>query len=106
LGAELLNEMLDNYGDSLMRKRIYLRVNVKAKVRSNLGIQIGDAFYSIERLKKLLWEIPLYKMTELISRETRVEISDRTLANYCNELNLQRPDSGYWHQKKFLGKFS
>ena len=105
LGASLLNEMLDNYKDSLLRKRIYLRVNVKAEVIDNLGIQIGEIFYTVERLSKLLWEMPLYKLTEIISQESGVEMSDRTLAKYCDKLNLHRPNSGYWHQKKFLGKF-
>jgi hypothetical protein len=45
-------------------------------------------------------------MSRKIYQESGVELSDRTLAKYCNALNLQRPDSGYWHQKKFLGKFS
>lgn len=106
LGASLLNETLDNYKDNLSRKRIYLRVNKKAKVIDNLGIQIGDNFYNVERLNKLLWEMPLYKLTEMISQESGVEMSDRTLAKYCDKLNLHRPNSGYWHQKKFLGKFS
>ncbi|MFW9949474.1 MAG: LAGLIDADG family homing endonuclease, partial [Candidatus Thorarchaeota archaeon] len=106
LGANLLNEMLNNYKNSLPRKRIYLTINKRAKVINNLGIQVGNVIYTIDRLNKLLWEMPLYKITEKISQESGVELSDRTLAKYCNVLKLQRPDSGYWHQKKFLGKFN
>ena len=106
LGAKLFNEMLDNYKSSLMRKRIYLKENIKAKVIDNLGIQIGNVYYPLDKLNKILWEMPLYKITEIITQETGVEMSDRRLAKYCDEMCLNRPNSGYWHQKRFLGKFS
>jgi len=85
LGGKLFNEMMNNYKNSLERKRKIFRVSKKATLMGQI---------KKEELEKLVWKMQIKDICEKygIYRPILVEI--------CNEWEIKRPPSHYWHQKK------
>ncbi|MFX1445832.1 MAG: LAGLIDADG family homing endonuclease [Promethearchaeota archaeon] len=92
LGAELFNEMLDNYQDSLKRKRIYLRTKGLKFKRTEIEFQglLEKKSLSKDALRNLVWKLPLYKIAE------KLECNYLLVKKMCDYWGINRPRRGYW----------
>jgi hypothetical protein len=100
LGAKLFNEMMDNYKNSLPRKRKYFYTNEERirKIReSPKSIGQKKRFdISKKELEKLVWDIPTVKIAE------KFNVSDKAIAKRCKKYRIEKPPRGYW--TKFIKK--
>jgi len=94
LGAELFNELLDNYKDSMARKRVWLvtpeeliKRNTKLKIRAELLINI----------QKFVLYIPINQLSDYFG------ISSSRLGQICEKTALFKPNKGYWLKNKRVG---
>lgn len=104
LGAELFNEMLDNYENSLSRKRVRfeiyddsLRMQVmsfhsiikrllkKEHITTNEGIKISK-----DQIHKYAWQFG-----------KKHKFSYKLICDLCDKYNLQKPTKEYWIGTKF-----
>ncbi len=83
LGAKLFNEMLDNYTESLSRKRCYFRIPSRVLFEESISKDI---------LSKLVWEQPIKKICKIY--QTYPKIVKET----CVKWNIRRPERHYWHK--------
>ena len=98
LGAELFNEMLDNFKNSLPRKRIRLRSIEERLEHSKEGSskkRLSGILSDVKRdeLKNLVWKMPLKDIGK------KYGCSGRAISKKCDRLNIKKPPLGYW--KKF-----
>jgi len=97
LSAKLFNEMMRNYPHSMSRKRkIFETQEEKSERMRQLNIKrarlkITDEF--LENLKKLVWEMPLYKIAE------KYEIVTSRISEICKQYKIDKPPIGYWKKK-------
>ncbi|MFW9895271.1 MAG: hypothetical protein ACFFD7_05650 [Candidatus Thorarchaeota archaeon] len=97
LGANLFNEMMRNYEFSMSRKRkIFETPEEKSERMRQLCIdraklKINDDL--LEDLKKLVWEVPLYKVAE------KYKISISRISEICKKYKIDKPPIGYWKTK-------
>lgn len=87
LGAKLFNEILENYEDSLPRKRKTFIVN-----------KYKTADLTQAKLKKLLFEMPTYIIAH------KFGVSQTTITRLCNRFNLTPPSKSYWNDKEYPHK--
>jgi hypothetical protein len=87
LGGALFNEMMDNYKNSLPRKRQTMTViwGKSAKLTEDL-------------LKKLVWEMPAH----VIAREHGV--FESTVEKILKKFSISKPPPSYWVNRNYLGK--
>ncbi|TFG19560.1 MAG: hypothetical protein EU533_06675 [Promethearchaeota archaeon] len=100
LGAKLFNEMLDNYKDSLKRKRIRF-ISEEERIQ-----RIKHSTYNNGNLKKftinnpflanLVWKIPKTKIAEIYG------VSDSLIGKYCRKWKIKSPSRGYWVRKRYI----
>lgn len=96
LGANLFNEMMDNYVDSLPRKRKHFCTNkervekIKQTVNESTGRHKRKFDISDDDLKRIVWEMPSSKIAE------KFGISDVAVAKRCKKLGIEKPGRGYW----------
>lgn len=94
LGAELFNEMMENYEGSLPRKRKHFYTNVEkiAIHKTNAWHNHHEKKFDVPRheLERLVWEMPLIKVA------IRYGVSDSTIAKRCKQFGIQKPGRGYW----------
>ena len=102
LGAELFNEMLDNYERSLHRKRIKfftkeerLERARKACIAKTQSGKLSDL--TKEKLEKLVWEMPFIEIGKLY------KCSGRSVSKRCEKFGIQKPPPGYWRRKRSKG---
>ncbi|MBN1217061.1 MAG: hypothetical protein JXA99_16690 [Candidatus Lokiarchaeota archaeon] len=88
LGGKLFNEMLDNFPDSLSRKRKYFRVASK---------NIFEDSIQKDELIKLVWKMPIKKICEIYN------VYPRIVNEICLKWNIKKPKPHYWH-KQLKGK--
>lgn len=95
LGAQLFNEMLDNYQNSLERKRKYLETTDLRIERRKIEFQSLLAKSSLTRddLQYLVWKLPLYKIAE------KLECNYLLVKKICDYWGVNRPPRGYWKKK-------
>ena len=90
LGAKLFNEMLDNYLDSLPRKRKYFRVPSRILFEDSISKEI---------LSKLVWKIPIRNISEIFHTYPKI------VRETCDKWEIKRPEPHYWNKllkgKKF-----
>lgn len=85
LGAKLFNEMMYNYENSLERKRKIFRVSLKESLKNQI---------TKEELEKMVWTMQINDICKKYS------VYRRILIDLCDEWNIKRPPSHYWHRKK------
>jgi len=110
LGAKLLNELLDNYSDSLPRKRIYLtpieesikkarqaamRVNKSPILEQNRKVL---AMIPKEFIMNIIWEIPQNRIAKIL------EVLPKDIDNLCKSFEIDKPPIGYWRKNKYNPK--
>ncbi len=98
LGAELFNEMMKNYKNSLPRKRRHFctkEERVKRAIEASKK-NTGKKKFEIskEQLKKLVWEIPSTKIAKMFG------VSSKTIEKRCKKFGLKKPPRGYWAKKR------
>jgi hypothetical protein len=91
LGAELFNEMLYNYENSLKRKRKFFRVSQKESFKRQITKEELEKVVSEMQLKEICKKYGIYR---------------RIIVELCDEWGINRPPSHYWHQKKNKINFS
>jgi hypothetical protein len=93
IGAELFNKMMDNYTNSLLRKRRRFCTNEEKATRAANASRIdqkGKLTITKEILQQLVWEKPSIE----IARE--LDVSDSAIAKRCKKLGIKKPGPGYW----------
>ncbi|TFF89715.1 MAG: hypothetical protein EU548_06710 [Promethearchaeota archaeon] len=104
LGADLFNEMLDNYQDSLPRKRIRFIGTEKGRelmIPSRITGAVKFKF-SKEELKKLVSIMPLYKLVDLHKDRFGILITSKTISYWCKKWNIRIPkDKDYFPFEHF-----
>lgn len=99
LGARLYNEMLENYVDSMPRKRRYFCTPEEKKERQRLADSRNTGklkLISRQELSKLVWEMPLVHIAK------RYGVSGRLISRKCDQLEIVRPPRGYWAIKQIV----
>ena len=98
LGAKLFNEMMRNYQFSMPRKRKIFETPEEKSERmrqtciDRAKLKITDDF--LEDLKKLVWEMPLYKIA------FKYNISNSRISDICKQYQIDKPPIGYWKKKQ------
>lgn len=96
LGKNLYLNMLKNYEFSLYRKRIESQfISHKEKIeriKKNAlhGSNKRKLILPKRTLKKLVWEMPLYKIGH------KYDVSGNTIKKYCIKWGIIPPSRGYW----------
>jgi len=90
LGAELFNEMLNNYKKSLNRKRIKMITDLKEFHKIRFKDFVDKLSFNKEDLNKLLWEFPKYKIPN------KLNISYYMLIKLIRYWNIKTPPQGYF----------
>ena len=85
LGAQLFNTMLNNYIDSMPRKRVYLRED---NVYSDLKKKVKNREY----FQSLVNEYPKTWIADFF------EVSPPLIDKLCNEWEIECPPKGYWNK--------
>ena len=84
--------MLDNYQDSLERKRIYLDTKGLRIKRTEIEFQSLLEKISLTKhdLQHLVWKLPLYKIAEIL------KCNYLLVKKMCDYWGINRPHRGYW----------
>ena len=85
LGAQLFNTMLNNYNDSMPRKRLYLR-------EDNVYLDLKKEAKNIEYFQSLVNEYPKTWIADFF------EVSPPLIDKLCNEWEIECPPKGYWNK--------
>jgi hypothetical protein len=90
LGGKLFNEMLDNYPNSLERKRKYFRIPSRVHFEDSINEKL---------LSELVWKYPIKKISEMYHTYPKI------VREICDNWEIKRPTTHYWHKllkgKKF-----
>jgi len=99
LGSELFNEMMDTYSKSMLYKRRYFMTLQQKAERWTIypSIKITDDF--LIELQNLLFKAPEKVLADYYG------IALYRLREIIRENNLNKPPSGYWVRRKFLGDY-
>ena len=102
LGADLFNEMMENYQDSMPRKRKHFCTKEE---RGRLAAQASKHYdgkpkiaITREELERLVWE----KSTTEIAKE--LGVSDTAIAKRCKSFGIEKPGRGYWAKQYSINK--
>jgi len=96
LGAGLFNEMLDNYQDSMIKKRHRFMTNEERidKIKENAWITPERKFKgTAKELKDLIWKMPMTKIGK------KYGVSSKTIKKWCEKWGIDTPFRGYWAKK-------
>jgi hypothetical protein len=97
IGSELFNEMMDNYQDSLPRKRKHFCTEEERieKIKINAWNPTKIKFnITKEELEKLVWEMPSQRIAE------KYGVSGRLITKRCSQWGISKPPRGYWAKKR------
>ena len=105
LGADLFNEMLDNYQKSMLRKRIRMQSSIeKVEYAIKLAKSRKKFRFTKEELKTLVWLMSHTEIAELHNELFGISINNHLVGDYCRKWNIKIPPPGYWHRKENLNK--
>ncbi len=101
LGAELFNDMLENYPYSMRRKAIRFKTNIERinSIKSNAWNHYHDKKLNLseKNLEKMVWIKP---MTEL---GKTYNVSDKIIKKWCERWGIETPKRGDWRKLQVLG---
>lgn len=102
LTADLFNEMLYNYKNSLKRKRIrlidsMLRAEQLEKARAK---RQNKFLFSTETLQNLLFKMPKTQIALLHQKIFGIKIGRTTVDRYARKWGLKMPPMSYWKGRK------
>ena len=81
--SDLFNQMLDNYTESMERKRFFFVKPQKYK----------EDYITREKLQKLVWDMPLKYIAK------QLNITTDYVKKWCDEWVISRPDPFYWPRR-------
>lgn len=107
LGAELFNEMMENYTDSMPRKRWFpcdskerLRRSAEACTpemnRKRKDQQGSWRAITENELGRMVWEMPLAHIA------AKYSVNAPSVAKKCKKYDIPRPERGYWTKRRSL----
>jgi hypothetical protein len=105
LGAELFNEMMRNYGQSMPRKRrLFCDSRERArrtaeacapeKIKKRKELQREWRAITKDELERLVWEMPL---SHIAMRYDVRNVS--VIVMKCERFGIARPEQGYWQER-------
>ena len=110
LGVKLFNEILDNYEDSLPRKRIYLtplEESIKRARKAAIAIKKSPileqnrenlANIPKENIEEIIWEIPQNRIAKILG------VLPKDIGKLCKLSRIDKPPMGYWRKNKYNPK--
>ncbi len=101
LGAELFNEMIKNYAQSMPRKRWFpcdskekarraAEAHISERIRKRKVLQSEWRAITKEELRRLVQQMPLIRIA------TRYNVTDGAVVRKCDKLGISRPRQCYW----------
>ncbi len=96
LGAELFNEMLDNYKESMSKKSHRFITNEERikKKKKNAWISNERKFKGTKKeLETLIWKMPMTKIGK------NYGVSSSIIKKWCKKWGINTPFRGYWAKK-------
>jgi hypothetical protein len=94
LGTSVFNEMMDNYADSLPRKRKHFCTKEERGQRAAEASRNNDGKPKMtitkDELERLVWEIPATHIAK------KLGVSDRLITKRCQQLGIEKPSRGFW----------
>ncbi len=101
LGAEVFNEMLENYPFSMKRKAIKFKTNEERinRIKSKVWNHHHERKLKISKweLKKMVWIMPMTKISKIYN------VSDKTIKKWCEKWNIDTPNRGDWRKIQVMG---
>ena len=95
LRAKLFNEMMDNYNDSLPRKRRRFSTPEEKAAEASKKFDGRKKFFLTKpELEKLIWEKPAVQIAKELG------VSDRLITKKCRQWGIKKPDRVYWAKKR------
>lgn len=103
LTAEIFNEMLRNYKDSLKRKRIKLVDSIlrAEQLERARAMRRNKLMFSKEILQNLLFEMPKTQIAILHQEKFGIRIGRTTIYRYARKWDLKMPHANYWRKNKY-----
>lgn len=99
LGKEIFQEMMDNYNESLQRKRkrFATQDEINEKIRKKYWDHHKNGLKFVitkEELEKLVWKMPSTKIAR------KFGVSGSAIVKRCKKLGIKKPPRGYWTKHK------
>jgi hypothetical protein len=105
LGADLFNEMLDNYEASLPRKRIrFQSTEERRKIAIERFSGAKKFKYTKEELKDMVWKYPLKRIAEIHEERFGISITDDSISYWCTKMGIEKPPIGYFLRQEYKNK--
>ncbi len=105
LGADLFNEMLDNYEESLPRKRIRFQSTEERRKRAIERFSGAKKFkFTKEELKDMVWKYPLKRIAEIHEERFGISITDDGISYWCTKMGIEKPPIGYFLRQEYINK--
>lgn len=101
LGAEIFNEMMDNFENSLPRKRkVFKTKEEKVMILAKYANKRKKFRFTKEQLEELVWKMPLKDIAINHKNLYEVSISTALVSQYCKKWNINKPNRGYWKPRR------
>lgn len=106
LGADLFNEMLDNFNNSLSRKRIRFETNEEKLIRMRVMAferninRIFKKGYIINRKGSIINKKDIHLYAWMLGKKYKFSYS--LICEECQDFNLKKPSEKYWNIKHLL----
>ena len=108
LTSKLFNKMLNNFKDSLERKRIQLvDSSLRAKqLKKARSMRCKKCKFSKEELQNLVFLLPKIHIVKLHEIKFGIKIGRTTIDRYARKWDLDLPSPYYWTGRKFEGSIT
>jgi hypothetical protein len=105
LGADLFNEMLDNYEESLPRKRIrFQNTEERRKVAIERFSGARKFKFNKQELNNLVWKYPFKKIAEIHKDRFGIVVSWQAISYWCTSFEIEKPPIGYFLRREYINK--
>jgi hypothetical protein len=107
LGAELFNDLMDNYENSMPRKRWFpcdsrekarraAEASTSEMKRIRMGLQRNWRAITNDELEKMVWQMPSERIAAIYG------VTGKTVERRCRKFRILKPKRGYWQKVRFL----
>jgi hypothetical protein len=105
LGADLFNEMLENYEASLPRKRIKFQSTEERRKIAIKRFSGAKKFkFTKEELKDMVWKYPLIRIAEIHEERFGISITNDSISYWCIKMGIEKPPKGYFLKQEHVNK--
>lgn len=105
LGADLFNEMLDNFEASLPRKRIrFQSTEERRKIAIERFSGARKFKFTKEELKDMVWKYPLRRIAEIHEERFSISITSDGISYWCTKMGIEKPPKGYFLKQEHVNK--